>query len=77
MARSTGQVARLLKSEGLHVSVNRLHYGRLVGRIPTIPTDALGNFQWDDVHVEAARQFCSEPPRRGRPPRVNVEGADA
>jgi len=72
--RTTGQVAQLLRDEGLSITDSALRYGLLAGHITGPTRDPLGNLLWSDAHVNRARKYALKPRRRGRPRTVNTGG---
>ncbi len=72
---STGQVLQTLRDEGLSISGSGLRGIVNAGRIPEPSRDIFGNLIWDEEHVDAARDYLRNPPRRGRRRTISAGGA--
>ncbi len=72
--RSTGEVVRLLRSQGqANATVDRLNHAIRTGYIKRPEQGPCNLFFWTESHIEEARAYLRAVPPRGR--RVRQEAA--
>ena len=64
------QMLGVVRSKGRDVTPSQVFYARLTGRLGNVPIDGVGNYRFDDGHVERMLRYLDSPRKRGRKPSV-------
>ncbi len=64
-SQNTPEVMKALRDEGLDLTVNRLRYAIIAGKIERPPMDGAQNFNFAQEHIQQLRDYLRNPPRRG------------